>query len=301
MRLTDEEKAVLDTLRDDYRALSLDPTDAVPDVLYHYTSGEGLLGIVTSARLRATNFAYLNDFVELTYGVDVVRRVVTERFTHSELENSVRMVTYVRDILLDTLTAEADLYIVSFCTERDLLSQWRGYGAPAGRFCLAFRTEGLMDLRPPCRLDRAVYAPETQEQRVHNAIQLAVDALAGRDFDPNADFPRRVAMQLAAKIRRALPFFKHPGFSEECEWRLLRDADPDRPTDLRFVAAANGIIRPYIDLEVEGANALPLSKVIVGSSPLPATTVVRTTKMMLAQHGYQDVEVTASQIPFRGW
>ena len=32
-----------------------------PDILYHYTDQDGLLGIVSTGKMRATNIEYLND------------------------------------------------------------------------------------------------------------------------------------------------------------------------------------------------------------------------------------------------
>jgi hypothetical protein len=36
----------------------------IPEVLYHYTNQEGLLGVVTSASLWATHISYMNDAME---------------------------------------------------------------------------------------------------------------------------------------------------------------------------------------------------------------------------------------------
>ena len=63
-------------LDEQFRAVSL--TTFMPPVLYHYTSAEGLLGIVESGILRAGNFSYVNDASELTYGQELVTDVLSE-------------------------------------------------------------------------------------------------------------------------------------------------------------------------------------------------------------------------------
>ena len=59
-----EEKAVR-KLEERYGSVSLKPSDAIPSPLYHYTSSGGLVGIVSSGVLRASNFSYLNDSTEI--------------------------------------------------------------------------------------------------------------------------------------------------------------------------------------------------------------------------------------------
>jgi hypothetical protein len=44
----------------------------IPDVLYHYTDGNGALGIINSASVWATNIAYLNDKREYDYAVSML-------------------------------------------------------------------------------------------------------------------------------------------------------------------------------------------------------------------------------------
>src|SRR4026209_1465272 len=44
--------------------------------LYHYTSIAGLQGILASASLRATHYAYMSDYSEVRYGLDLIRNHV---------------------------------------------------------------------------------------------------------------------------------------------------------------------------------------------------------------------------------
>jgi hypothetical protein len=49
-------------------------TSPRPKRLFHYTSQAGLLGIITSNVLWATNVLYLNDSSELAYGLSIAER-----------------------------------------------------------------------------------------------------------------------------------------------------------------------------------------------------------------------------------
>ena len=49
-----------------------------PPTLHHYTTGQGLLGMLQAGRLWATNAHFMNDPKEITYAADIVQRAVRE-------------------------------------------------------------------------------------------------------------------------------------------------------------------------------------------------------------------------------
>src|SRR2546423_10494745 len=49
-----------------------------PRLLYHYTSADGLLGMLQGRQLWATNVRFMNDTSELAYGIRLVREVLQE-------------------------------------------------------------------------------------------------------------------------------------------------------------------------------------------------------------------------------
>jgi hypothetical protein len=46
-----------------------------PAILYHYTAADGLLGMLQSHQIWATNVRFINDRSELDYGINLVCRV----------------------------------------------------------------------------------------------------------------------------------------------------------------------------------------------------------------------------------
>ena len=48
----------------------------VPSMLYHYTTQVGLMGIVESKEIWATQIEYLNDGMELIYAFDLAMQVL---------------------------------------------------------------------------------------------------------------------------------------------------------------------------------------------------------------------------------
>jgi hypothetical protein len=129
-----------------WEALHAEP----PPTLFHYTTAEGLLGIMQKRGLWATHMRFLNDFTDLSYGARMVRSEL-ERFRapgRRPGEIARRIFGEVRDgllAMLDDCEAKTKHFIVCFCESDDLLSQWRGYASVGGGFALGFRSNRLLD------------------------------------------------------------------------------------------------------------------------------------------------------------
>jgi len=281
--MTQHEEAALRKLDAAFRTVSLNPKDAVPDVLYHYTSARGLAGIVASRRLRAGNFGYLNDSMELRYGGNLIEQIVSERL-QGEPNVQVKKVLGVVHRVIELIGKELEFYLACFCTESDLLGQWRGYGSSKGRYCIGFETERLYLAKPKSTLTRVLYDGERQKSSVAKDISRAVDMIAeiASDGDPSDDFAKRVSGVLAEKLVRDLCSFKHPGFHEEREWRMVH-----RLEDLLAVEfePVGGVIKPFIELSWE--SEIPIREVIVGcGSPSHA---FRAVELLLMRNGFDQV------------
>src|SRR5436190_12852489 len=113
-----------------FKIVSLHPDDFLPETLYHYTSTAGLHGIISTGKLWASNYSFLNDSSELQYGRQIALEVLAERA--SQATGKTR--SLLRDVAhdFDVVAGVVDYYLTCFCRTPDLLSQWRGYGMPAG-------------------------------------------------------------------------------------------------------------------------------------------------------------------------
>ncbi len=100
-------------------------TTAPRETLYHYTSLSGLLGIIGSRELRASDIRYMNDSAELRHTLDLLNRQVTRRILsgvdHPEVLNA------FLDWLSRRIVSGPMLFGGSFRANGNLLSQWRGY------------------------------------------------------------------------------------------------------------------------------------------------------------------------------
>ncbi|RYP84613.1 DUF2971 domain-containing protein [Nocardioides guangzhouensis] len=200
----------------------------VPKRLYHYTTIDGLMGIVGANALWASDVRFMNDSSELSYAVDLVDDVVEERIANVS-DETLKNALPTRRGFTDTFEYGRRPFVACFCEEEDLLSQWRGYGTGQAGVSLGFdlRVMSMADRLPPRTfLRKVVYGRE--EQR--SAVAAAVDAwlataqtlLDKGAVDINELFPYPAIWALQEALAEQQLCFKHPTFREEQEWRLIK-------------------------------------------------------------------------------
>ena len=59
----------------------------IPEFLYHYTSQDGLLGIIESRSLWATNISYMNDATEFGLSVRLIRDRLLDELQNRKRKN----------------------------------------------------------------------------------------------------------------------------------------------------------------------------------------------------------------------
>ncbi len=109
--------------------------------IFSYTDAQGLLGIVKSRTLWATDYRYLNDSSEFLYARSLIEDVVAEA-------NKEAPPGSVKAVLRDTVLSGLDKnsigdqtnvqFLVCFSESRDQLSQWRGYCKVGDGYSLGF-------------------------------------------------------------------------------------------------------------------------------------------------------------------
>src|SRR5882757_5678072 len=96
-----------------------------PDpLIWHYTGFEGLHGILKDKAMWASSLAYLNDAQEFKHTIAVAGPLITTAFSGHPLFSAEPALDFVRRVM----TSVSKIYVSSFSTKRDDLSQWRAYG-----------------------------------------------------------------------------------------------------------------------------------------------------------------------------
>jgi len=269
---------------------------SLPSTLTHYTSLAGLMGIVTKGRIWASNVSFLNDHRELQHGLAAslaAIRVLSKSGVAAKWRGPLK-------------DAEAKLrngnipntYAACFCTRTDSLSQWRGYGGGEQGISLTFTRAALTKLlaKDNARLHRVVYCDLTTEKRMKKAVEDQLGSLDEFDELLGESSPEGRNREAYDAICGLLPKFKHLSFSDERELRFVVQ-QPDMTDKVCFRPVGNVIV-PYLALGPGPGVKLPIKTVRVGPGRNPELTV-QSLKLFLSQHGYGEVPVVPSKVPFR--
>lgn len=317
--------------------------------LYHYTTAAGLSGILESKSLWATHSSFVNDEEEILGFYDRVLPEILRPTFHKyfddikekpefkKAQGSVQFdiyfeeqLTKLTNILKEVSFGFHDHYIMSFSTttepyERDhgLLSQWRAYG-PDGGYAI------VLDTVPFDKIISEETSPYQDELYTWADVQYCpINNRYTNDSDTNewiiklqtaADKYFRSgsaddASELANPLTILSSIFKHRGFSEEQEVRLvlsLLGTKLESHSELKTVrqhpintTVRRGVTVPFVALcvrEVSGIRQhLPIKRIIVGPHR-DKNDRKRAVQLLLKQHGLNDLmdKVSVSDIPYRG-
>ncbi len=284
-----------------------------PETVYHYTSARGVLGIINKKQIYLTDAFFLNDQSELIYGKDLAVACLRRR-ADNEANNLVKeFLSETADTFnpFDDAVFGFRYYVACFCSDGNLLSQWRAYATPGSGFALGIASAPLLEARHPVggRLravfHRMEYLTSNQERLINAVIDWCKDRLAA-DLEGARDrFSQRVlragySALLSIQLTGLFPQFKHPMFAEEKEWRLSTGRLPNEHRDRLQFRESGGNVVPYMlfDLALEDGR-VPLREVILA----PASEVDlrrRSVQSLLQQRGYPgDLRIIGSNIPLR--
>lgn len=269
---------------------------SAPRTLFHYTTAEGLIGILETKALWFTHAAYLNDHSEIEYGTELIQQVVAGMQTGLGSGPWKRFLDLVHE-RTPAVWSLLDCYVACFCQQGDLLSQWRAYGLGSG-YCLGFRTEGLLWEYADCvsfrGFKRMIYEPAEQRSLAIRTIERFRPVIEACGSDTTFDEPSADALFNA--IMPLILSFKHPAFAEEREWRFIALTWAfTNPTDtVRFLARA-GMPVPYMAIASEGG--LPVESIRHGPHPEPEL-VKKYLRMLGTGYGFSP-RIEGSDAPLR--
>jgi Protein of unknown function (DUF2971) len=279
--------------------------------LFHYTTAVGLLGILSSSTLWATDLRFLNDAQEAIYAQEMVANAIRgmknpvldpAHFAYGMGESAVERFSQYQGYVLDALnSAQYGVYVACFCESGDLLSQWRGYGTDHG-YAIELKTDaltaalgGLSTYPPGTGLEQVRYGSDAAA----DVVSLAVEAVG--DF--NLNHPGVKAEYKALHLSALLATLKHPGFREEEEWRLFAAfdryqqgpmVDPASHEPTRFRSTPMAIV-PYIEVKLP-SDAIASVRVGPGNSTDVREAGVRRLLRSLGSNA----TVLRSDVPLRG-
>jgi hypothetical protein len=285
-----------------------------PKVLYHYTTQQGLLGIVKDKRIFATHNQYLNDRREFVHAVNLFRDEIEHRRKKAyNVKSSVSEYLERVNEFLGLPFEGINVCVCSFSEKGDLLSQWRAYSAGGAGFSIGFSGEFLRTAVDSYEwyLARCVYRTN-QQRRIISALadelirEHESGELAENMDDEEVEIHSRIGGNLSAYLNRYAPIFKDQSFEEEAEWRII---SPPLffGSDGFDYRTGRSVLTPYFKFALlDATGQLRIQEVIVG----PTNDEMRAQRSvigLLIQQGIPNAQfpsqllVRNSKVPFRDW
>jgi hypothetical protein len=263
-------------------------SDEAPEVLFHYTTQGGMLGIVRSGSLWATKIQYFNDSAEFHLTLRLAERLIAEFASKDSYAQ--RSETEV-DALLDEIKSieQANIFAVSLSGLDDSLSQWRSYGDPSSGFAIGLNRPSLEASANDLgwELLKCIYQSDEQRGLVGEAVHAALSA---DSLDTAQGVLRRQLLALA-------PTMKHHSFEEEDEWRLVSPLWPEQADLLVRVGRFTPV--PYVPFPISEGTESAIVEVLVGPTP-HRDLAIMATAAQLRLLGIS-ARVSASGTTFREW
>jgi len=242
----DEKRRYSDYVLSEIRHLAADP----PAILWHYTSGTSLLGIIESGELWSTQVSCLNDSTEIGYSAGLLREALRE-FRRSGPRDAVADILFdhAEAGLSDDASPTSGWFVACFTTEGDDLNQWRGYGNGEGGFAIGLRSAALAKIAAASgtMLLKVNYDPETHRSLAHRVAMMTMqffrEGLAARSGAHVREWTTAFLEVWGEMLGYLAPALKDPAFRPENEWRLVRPLSQDDVLRLRFRAKPSMLSR----------------------------------------------------------
>jgi hypothetical protein len=234
-------------------------TSEVYEKLFHYTTWDGLLGIMQSQTLWATHYKFLNDYTEIVlfrdklieflvpYVIDAYNKLIKQS---PDIESQIvesgglnHVVQHDTEVFIDAQyhATGDEIYVLSFCGQHKdpyvnnngLLSQWRAYGIGGG-FALVFDTKKLEELLgieakkfsySTFHIADLVYSNDENKLQEDLSTNLSIIAEVIKLFFHHERLDENEIIKEAEKAYspfvQCISRYKHRGFSEENEVRVV--------------------------------------------------------------------------------
>ncbi len=259
-------------------------TNQIPDVIYHYTSNDVFVKILDGKSLRMSSRHHLNDSMEGEQFFSLLK-------THPNQPNEANI-----DVIRHTLDP-LECFVTCFSSERDLLSQWRGYARNGTGVAIGFKKEDILQAIKGSRevlLYDVEYVHDFQD--VSSPRASTINAILN-----SSGLPSSYMCQTLAKDRWAI---KPKGFAEEKESRLIVTLDSSsgalNPTARGFQVGyfgAESEVREFCEFRFGEFSSLTfIDSIILG--PLNRTDE-SALKRYLSRIGLGSVTVSRSASTYR--
>lgn len=268
--------------------------------LYHYTTGQGLKGLLDTNEFHCSNISFLNDPSEIDYVKKLVNKIVEE----NDLYKSIHSKLYHKSE--EDFFSNPTKFILSFCRNKDSLSMWNRYAKDDG-YCIGV----ILDI-------------EKISTQIRNNDYFVDKLIVEYDIDKQTDIIKQIILDYSYKLEQikhlnydyqGCPLeelkmnytfellslnqkFKHPAYRDEEEVRLVisvMDYCQDKSI-IDYKISKDGTFIEYFKLNVNFEDIL--NDVIC--SPNSSEQKYKGIESFLNyKFGFEKINLTKSQIPYR--
>lgn len=222
--------------------------EAPPKYVYHYGSMSGLLGVLQSNAIWASDVSSLNDKNEIVHTRSVLVDALENKFFRMGIKDNVWFGGIA--VQVKSIKARFGRCVASFCEDNDQLSLWRPYASDGMGASIGFLSSAMSKAvaAQGFELKKVVYDRKVQ----YDVCSAYVDDLFGR-FAINAKInglPDEIVKDMTEFINTVGIFFKHESFQDEREWRLI-SSDIELANPRWQYRALPNMIVPYLVVDLQ--------------------------------------------------
>lgn len=276
--------------------------------LYHYTSGQGLFGIINSEELHCSNVNFLNDPSERSYFQNILDHIFKDSSECKRIYD-----TLFNDSFQKAVVDPFDSFVASFSKNADSLSMWNYYAKGNGynigleiddiiaqnRNTNVYIQKVELNYNKEEQIDRTREFILSQRNNCDKYHDLDKQILNAQNEDDHYEYTHEqdnLINDFNTEVYKLKLGFKHQAYEREQEVRLIiSEFEPEQKTT-RFKISENGVFVEYFPLKLNLKSKLKSITI----HPLSGQLHLDGTKKFLSSK-YLDkkIEIKVSTIPFR--
>ena len=280
--------------------------DGVNGLAFHYTSPNGLLGIMSRKCVWFSDCDYLNDTSESNYFFNLSSTIFSS-VSKSKIVQNFSFRSYLMAFFhsnngntgRETLSRESERrYVFSLSLNEDTLSLWNNYTKTADTtgYNIGFDLKKLIDSiylseNQTLLIGRVIYTKEYQEELLK---ELFEDYLTLYKKHKSSYQRKYLYAAIENNILIYSVFMKDAAFKCEDEFRVAIFEKGATTSDLVF-REKNGALLPYIPKSIDLKS---IASIMI--SPTTRADFVKSSVISMSKHfGIESLEIKKSTIPLR--
>lgn len=280
------------------------------ELYYHYTSIDGVFGIINSEYINATHIGYLNDPSEEEYFNKVLHQYLNVN------EDSKKIYSALYNSSYENAYDSKEKYIISFSELTDALPMWNYYSEGNGYnigFYLdkiidrinskivlsSFKIKIIYDKNDQLQILEKFFIKYKEEPENINQLSLRMEECRKQNNEReyyNLEYELdNIIISFMEEHSVLKKSFKHPSYSNEREVRLIIEPD-HQYENIFYRKTISGILVPYIKIPIKNREDIASITLHPLQSKLGKNGIMH----FLKNKGIDLADkISISQIPFR--